>query len=408
MPIFDRIAADPVTLTIPVIAGIIGWFTNWLAVKMMFRPTEFVGIKPFLGWQGIVPANALRLANTGLKLITSQLLRVPELFEDFDSKQFVEEHGQRIRALTRRSIEEKASAHFPQMWAALSPAIKEQVYKLAEDEVMKVSADVMEQAAEKIEELLDVEQIVTDAVLADKGLMSKVFLTVGAAEFKFIEISGLYFGFLFGLVQMLVWLLYPAAWVLPVFGFLVGYVTNWLALKLIFEPRQPVKVGPFTIQGLFHKRQKDISKGFSDVVSRRVFTGANLFAEFSKDSSRQALMDMVRKKARALIEKYKQNPMAATLATPALVEQLEQDLLREVEAEMYRPDGMVFEFTNKSEEIREKLVERMSVMDAEPFENVLRPAFKQDEWKLILAGAALGLAAGIVQFVTMFADTIAP
>ncbi|MCA9513870.1 MAG: hypothetical protein KC635_02905 [Myxococcales bacterium] len=406
MSIFDTIAQSPEVLTIPVVAGVIGWFTNWLAVKMMFHPTEFVGIKPFLGWQGIVPANALRLANTGLKLITSQLLRVPELFEDFDSKKFVDENGQRIRALTRKSIEEKASAHFPQMWAALSPAIKEQVYTLAENEVMKVSSDVMEQAAERIEDLLDVEQVVTDAVLADKGLMSKVFLTVGAAEFKFIEISGLYFGFLFGLVQMLVWLLYPAVWVLPVFGFLVGYVTNWLALKLIFEPRKPTKFGPFTVQGLFHKRQADISKGFSEIVSKRVFTGENLFAEFGKDSSRRALMNMVREKARALIEKYKQNPMAATMATPALVEQLEKDLLTEVEAEMYRPDGMIFEFTNKSDDIREKLMERMSVMDPEPFENVLRPAFKQDEWKLILAGAALGLAAGIVQLVTMFADQV--
>jgi outer membrane protein TolC len=33
-----------------------------VAVKMMFYPVHFVGLKPFLGWQGIVPANAENLA----------------------------------------------------------------------------------------------------------------------------------------------------------------------------------------------------------------------------------------------------------------------------------------------------------------------------------------------------------
>ena len=396
---------DWMTLTIPVVAGVVGWFTNWVAVKMMFYPVEFKGVRPFLGWQGIVPANALRLANTGLKLITSQLLRVPELFEDFDSTRFVDEHGARIRELTRRSIATKASEHFPQMWNALSPQIKEQVYALAEAEVMKMSADVMAHAAEHIEELLDVQQVVTDAVLADKELMNRVFLTVGRKEFQFIEVSGFYFGFLFGLVQLAVWLLYPAVWVLPVFGFLVGYITNWLAIKLIFEPRKPTRYGPFVVQGLFHKRQKEIAHEFAELVSRRIFTASNLFVEFSKDKARAAMMEMVRSKAEALLERYKSHPMAAMVMKPDLVAQLQADLLREVEGEMYRDGGMIYAFTDKSEDIRTTLVERMAVMDAEGYENVLRPAFKQDEWKLIIAGAVLGLAAGIVQLVTMFGDT---
>ncbi len=405
MTIFDKIAADPVALLIPLIAGFVGYITNVIAVKMMFQPLEFVGIKPLLGWQGIVPANALRLANTGLKLVTSQLLKVPELFVDFDARGFVDEHGKRIREMTRKSIEDKAAEHFPQMWKALSAQIKEQVFKMAEDEVMSLSADVMASAAENIEQLLDVEQVVTDAVVNDKSLMNTVFLTVGKAEFKFIERSGFYFGFVFGLIQLLVWLIYPAVWVLPAFGFLVGYATNWLAIWLIFEPKEPRRVGPFTVQGLFHKRQKAIAKEFADLVSRRIFTAANLYDEFSKDGSRRAMMAMVRSKAEALIEKYQNNPMAAAMAKPELVEQLQAELFVQVEEEMYREHGMIYEFTNKSDEIRSKLMERMAVMDAEGYENVLRPAFKQDEWKLIIAGAALGLAAGIVQLVTLFADT---
>ena len=71
---FDSLSTNPEQLLIPVFSGIIGWFTNVVAVKMMFKPTDFVGIPPFLGWQGIVPANAIRLATTGHQLVTAKLL----------------------------------------------------------------------------------------------------------------------------------------------------------------------------------------------------------------------------------------------------------------------------------------------------------------------------------------------
>ncbi len=53
-----------VYVTMPVIAALIGYVTKRVAIEMMFRPLEFVGIKPFLGWQGVLPANAERMAAT--------------------------------------------------------------------------------------------------------------------------------------------------------------------------------------------------------------------------------------------------------------------------------------------------------------------------------------------------------
>lgn len=70
--------------------------------------------------------------------------------------------------------------------------------------------------------------------------------------------SGFFFGFLLGVVQMFVWLLYDKPWTLPAGGAVVGYITNWLAIKLIFEPVDPVKLGPFVLQGLFLKRQDEV------------------------------------------------------------------------------------------------------------------------------------------------------
>ncbi|KAK3240265.1 hypothetical protein CYMTET_49885 [Cymbomonas tetramitiformis] len=83
---------------IPVTAAFVGWFTNWLAVQMIFLPTDFFGI-PFrqftlgslygcditqplgmFGWQGIVPAKAAQMANSMVTMVTTQLVDVSAVF----------------------------------------------------------------------------------------------------------------------------------------------------------------------------------------------------------------------------------------------------------------------------------------------------------------------------------------
>ena len=63
----------------------------------------------------------------------------------------------------------------------------------------------------------------------------------------------------------MVYYFYDAPWILPVAGFLVGYITNWLALLLIFNPAEPVYVGPFRFQGVFLKRQAEVSEKLGQV-----------------------------------------------------------------------------------------------------------------------------------------------
>ena len=72
-------------------------------------------------------------------------------------------------------------------------------------------------------------------------------------------------------------MLFPANWTLPVGGAVVGYITNWIALKNIFEPVNPVKLGPFTLQGMFLKRQFEVSEAFSDYIAKFVLNSQRVW-----------------------------------------------------------------------------------------------------------------------------------
>ncbi len=387
-----------VDLTIPVVAAIIGYVTNVAAVKMMFYPLDFVGVPPLLGWQGIIPRNARGLARKSTRLITSELLDLKRLFASFDANDFAGNHmGGVLDQLTDQVIAEIAEKRAGAQWSGLPDPVRQQIRAMIRAEVSTVLVDILGDMGSQIDEILDIETVVVEAVTADKALMGKMFLTVGNAEFRFIEVSGLYFGFLFGVLQLLCWIVYPAWWTLPLAGFMVGYVTNWLALKLIFEPAQPKRVGPFVLQGLFHKRQKEVAHAFAEKIAGDVLNPDNMLAQMTTGPGGAKLMAIIERHVGAMLERYRHNPMAAAMVPADQWGPIRDELLVRIRADLGAKGGFLHVFISKSVDVYKELFERMAVLDAESFEGVLRPAFKQDEWKLIVVGAALGLAAGAGQ-----------
>ena len=67
-------------VSIPFIAGAVGWITNWMAVKMTFYPLEFIGIRPIFGWQGIIPSKVEKMAGIVVDKALSKLGSLDEFF----------------------------------------------------------------------------------------------------------------------------------------------------------------------------------------------------------------------------------------------------------------------------------------------------------------------------------------
>jgi len=400
--LFDRIAADYLVLLIPFFSAFVGWFTNVLAVRMMFYPQDFVGIKPFLGWQGIVPANARRLAEMSTQLILTKLLTLEELFAKFTGEEFAEELENVVDDVTEQILDEVATKRAPQMWENAGEFMQNQVRETVRKEVREVAIKIVDDFSDNITEVLDLEKVVVEAVMEDRRLMTMMFLQVGKAEFKFIERSGIWFGFLFGLIQMIVWVYYPLDWVLPAAGFFVGYATNWVALKLIFNPREAKKVGPFTIQGLFHKRQKEVAGEFSKLTANKVLNADNITKTVTTGKTAETIFGIVKTRVYEVIDKYLKHPMAAMLVPEEERGPLREELVQRIQEELPAEGGLLHTFAGKAVDIRHEIQHRMDKLPPDEFEGVLRPAFQADEWKLILAGAALGFAAGVLQFVYVF------
>ena len=70
----------------PFVAAIIGYTTKLVAIRMMFEPIEWIGIKGTpIGWQGIIPSKAAKMAGIAVDTMTSKLISTREIFERLEA-----------------------------------------------------------------------------------------------------------------------------------------------------------------------------------------------------------------------------------------------------------------------------------------------------------------------------------
>ncbi|MEZ4886918.1 MAG: hypothetical protein R3E32_19470 [Chitinophagales bacterium] len=386
-------------LLIPIISALVGWGTNVLALKMTFYPTEFWGIPPSLGWQGIIPSKAGVMAEKAVDLMTSKLIDIQEMFARMNPDQVIEEIGPELQRINETIIEEVMRSQLNMAWKLVPSLVKKQIYQQAAAEMPFYVKEFMEEMKVHIKELFDVKQMVVASLTRDKDLLNNIFLKVGDKEFQFIERSGLFFGFLFGLLQMGICLYYNPPWMLPLAGVLVGFATNWLALKLIFEPLEPKKVGRWTLQGLFMKRQQQVATEYAAIITANILTVPNIFEAIQRGPAANQLTQLIQKYVDKAVDAVagdiketiqlsiggKRYQVVKNIACWSMVQELPMII------------GHVYEYAEEALDIENTLSSRMMALPPVEFQGFLRPVFQEDEAKLIAVGAFLGGLAGLMQ-----------
>jgi len=273
---------------IPVVSAIVGYGTNVIALRMSFYPVEFTGIKiwqpanqpfGFFGWQGIVPARARVMASRLTELFMNRLLDLEEMFSRIDPEVVKRQCKPATEVLTDRIAKETMDMLVPNVYDSLHAQTKQEIRRAVSDQSADMVSKLMAATQSRILELLDLISLMGRLAEENKAEVVTMFLEVGKREYKFVELSGLFFGFLFGCVQALIYYFYDAWWILPTAGLFVGWFTNYLAIRLIFEPTEPIRILGFTIQGVFLKRQQEASVSIADLSQSNFLTVGHMMNE---------------------------------------------------------------------------------------------------------------------------------
>lgn len=188
-------------LSIPTISAFIGWITNVIAIKMLFYPRKPIKVL-FFTLHGIFPKNKNRIAEKLGNVVQRDLINFTDIknkLQDSDSLSNVKEE-------IAIKVDEALRARILKM--GLTNVVPEQVigaaHKVIVREIEKNLPNLIDTAISKVENKLDIKQIVYNKVqnFSDEKL-ERLLLDITAKEFKFIEILGAVLGFIIGVIQLI-------------------------------------------------------------------------------------------------------------------------------------------------------------------------------------------------------------
>jgi len=194
------------TLTIillPVISAFIGWFTNWIAIKMLFHPRE---PKKILGvtFQGIFPKRQKQFAIKLGKLVSSELLSFADIEQKIADPGNVDKIMPILEAHIDTFLREKLTAEIPMIGMLIGDKTISQVKAVFIKELEALFPILMKQYMNTLQNDLDLEKIVIAKVgsfSSDK--LEDILNQIMSTEFRFVEIIGAVLGFVIGLLQVL-------------------------------------------------------------------------------------------------------------------------------------------------------------------------------------------------------------
>ena len=188
---------------LPVIAALIGWATNFVAIKMLFHPQD---PKKIMGitFQGVFPKRQKQIAEKLGELVANELFSIKDValkIEELSTRpEALEEVGKRID----KTIREKLVAAFPMLSMFLSDEMIVKVTKLFQSELEDFLRASAQGLAAKLEDSVDVKSLVEEKVRAfSSNKIEELLLGFMEQEFRFIEKIGAVIGFLIGCIQVI-------------------------------------------------------------------------------------------------------------------------------------------------------------------------------------------------------------
>ncbi|WP_228285825.1 MULTISPECIES: DUF445 domain-containing protein [unclassified Marinobacter] len=380
-------------------AAVVGWFTNWLAIQMSFYPVQFIGFG-VVGWQGVIPRKAEKMAHICIDRTLQHFGDLNSVYQKLEPQRIVQQVLTQVSPRMDEYIDEVMYEVQPVLWDNLPMFVKDRIYQWARQQLPSRIEELVEDFGDDLDDLVDLKALLSRELQHHPDLMNRIFKQAGAVELQSVINRGALIGALLGALLVPFWVSYPQPWVLPVGGFAIGFITNWLAINLIFAPLRPRRMLFWKFQGLFLQRQDEISDIWAQLVAEELITVEKVADAMINGRHGARTRSILQKHLRPMLD----NSMVMRLAAQVTVGMSGYtDLKRAMNDKAVLATRDVFSDPAFNKErapvVAGVLAGQMKALKPEEFQEILRPAFREEEVQLMLIGGLFGAIAGFIQFV---------
>jgi uncharacterized membrane protein YheB (UPF0754 family) len=191
----------------------------------------------------------------------------------------------------------------------------------------------------------------------------------------------------------------PWLLLIPVISGFIGWVTNWVAIKMLFHPRKPIRLLGITIQGIFPKRQEQFAIKLGKLVSEQLLSFKDIEQKIVSPENLQKLMPVVESHVDDFLRKKLADvfPVISMFIGEKTISQLKGHFLNELEALF--PVLMKRYMGNLQAELDlEKIVtEKVAGFSSDKLEEILMSIMSKEFRFVEILGGVLGFIIGLLQ-----------
>ena len=194
-------------LVMILISGAIGWITNWIAIKMLFRPHKEINLGLFK-IQGLIPKRRAEIGSGIANIIQNELISVKDVISNIDREEFSKRLNALIDEVLDKNLKKKVKEKFPFLQMFFTDKIAKDVGNTIKDIIMGNQEKIFEIFSNYAEENIDFEVIISDKISnfsLDK--LEEIITFLAKKELKHIEVIGAILGGLIGVAQYLITLI---------------------------------------------------------------------------------------------------------------------------------------------------------------------------------------------------------
>ena len=187
-------------------------------------------------------------------------------------------------------------------------------------------------------------------------------------------------------------------------GALIGWFTNYLAIKLLFRPYKEMNFLFFKIQGLIPKRKNEIIENIADVVEQELISMTDIVNKFKNSEMDGEVLDNLldkivgEKLKKSILEK---NPLLKMFVNDSLMDKIKEYVKKSI---LENKEEIVEEIVKIVEEkinFKEIMLEKMENFSLKEIEDIILRVSKEELKHIEIIGGILGAVIAIFQFLLM-------
>ncbi|MFW6108751.1 MAG: DUF445 domain-containing protein [bacterium] len=186
-------------VAMPALGGAIGWLTNWLAIRMLFRPQaprRVLGLTV----QGVIPRRRGELAERVADAIERDLFSHEDIREAVLDPAYQAALRGRLERHMREYVAEKLGQAPALVRKMVGRRFVDKLARGAANEVMRYVPELLDGAARDLESRFDIRAVIREKIDAfDLDQLEALVVGIARRELQFIEILGGVVGALVGL-----------------------------------------------------------------------------------------------------------------------------------------------------------------------------------------------------------------